>query len=478
MTSAMGAATESGIINTSPPKTPQWPAHNAPRVWFLTDGLSPIAISLSRHLLEHGDYVVAAILQQEYDTPRSEELREFLREVASDGTNRRVGDDVEPEDDQQGDADYEENGEAREFCEEPNDGSAGDGNTNNRRNEKSRTPRKRWRDRFKIVGMDGRNVGQCQSAIADALAAFQRIDILLICRSEALIGTIEELDQSYRAQCLVRDQFETNFFAPVNIIRALLPSMREKRNGHIVVLTGISAHLGTPGLAMYCSSQWALEGYCDSLSYEIAPFNIKMTIVQPNLEIPVLTNKITSVPPMAEYSPDANGAPLSREILSAILDKLEGDIPPLPTAFETETPSTGIINQNDFTSPAASAMTASTPLGCDDSISSPLGATDRPSSTGLTQGDLLHATTVTSLFPNLPPSMKSPLVSETVFAIAAIGGHDNPPSRHIVGHEGVASVKEKLKTISEELEDFLGVSGAVDIGVDPVGIAQSGEVDR
>jgi NAD(P)-dependent dehydrogenase (short-subunit alcohol dehydrogenase family) len=82
-------------------------------------------------------------------------------------------------------------------------------------------------------------MGQCQSAIADALDAFDRIDILLICRSEALIGTIEELHQSARTETLVKDQFETNFFAPVNIIRALLPSMREKRNGHIVVLTGI-----------------------------------------------------------------------------------------------------------------------------------------------------------------------------------------------------------------------------------------------
>ena len=55
-----------------------------------------------------------------------------------------------------------------------------------------------------------------------------------------------------------------------------------------------------------------------------------------------------------------------------------------------------------------------------------------------------------------------------MFAIAAIGGHDNPPARHIVGFEGVESVKEKLKTVSEELEDFLEVSGAVDIGCEGI----------
>jgi len=59
--------------------------------------------------------------------------------------------------------------------------------------------------------------------------------------------------------------------------------------------------------------------------------------------------------------------------------------------------------------------------------------------------------------------MTSAMLAETVHAITAIGGHENPPARHIVGHEAVASVKEKLKTVSEELEDFVEVSTAVDI---------------
>lgn len=85
-----------------------------------------------------------------------------------------------------------------------------------------------------------RNIAETQSAVAEALAAFGRIDILLICKSEALVGSVEELSQTERTQTLVRDQFETNFFGPVNVIKAVLPSMREKRNGHIVAVTGIS----------------------------------------------------------------------------------------------------------------------------------------------------------------------------------------------------------------------------------------------
>ena len=64
--------------------------------------------------------------------------------------------------------------------------------------------------------------------------------------------------------------------------------------------------------------------------------------------------------------------------------------------------------------------------------------------------------------------MRQSLLGEVIHAITAIGGHENPPARHIVGFEAVGSVKEKLKTVSEELEDFVEVSNGVDIdsGID------------
>lgn len=68
--------------------------------------------------------------------------------------------------------------------------------------------------------------------------------------------------------------------------------------------------------------------------------------------------------------------------------------------------------------------------------------------------------------PPLGTAHSERLTAETVHAIMAIGGHENPPSRHIVGQEGIASVKEKLKTVSEELEDFIQSSLAVDIPQD------------
>jgi NAD(P)-dependent dehydrogenase (short-subunit alcohol dehydrogenase family) len=95
---------------------------------------------------------------------------------------------------------------------------------------------------------------------------------------------VEELAASERALGLVRDQFETNYFGPVNLIKSALPALRKQSAGHILVLSGISkalnlllqvistnmpkaAHIGTPGLGVYCASEWALEGFCDVCSF-------------------------------------------------------------------------------------------------------------------------------------------------------------------------------------------------------------------
>lgn len=214
----------------------------------------------------------------------------------------------------------------------------------------------------------------------------------------------------------------------MNIIRAVIPEMRDKTNGHIIVLSGITGHLGTPGLGMYCASQWALEGFCDCIAYEIAPFNIKLTTIQSSIEIGILTNKIISVPPMFEYSPESgNHAPLFRGILNGLLNRL----------------------------PAIRAEYPLSPLSDSQSPSSELERQHGPS--------LLKRNEVVSLYPPLSEAHVEKLISETVHCLTAIGGHNDPPSRHIVGAEGVASVKEKLKTVSEELEDFVESSVSADV---------------
>ncbi|KAF2836974.1 NAD(P)-binding protein [Patellaria atrata CBS 101060] len=459
--SASAPTASSTTSKPSRPRSPHFPPHNAPRTWFLANGTSPIAVAVTRKALEHGDCVVLGIGPGEWESERGEELRGFVEDLGVgdrkcisrgedglDGRERagsRTGDGLR------------DGGRER---------GAGDGRVEGKgdRQERECREKRRWRGRLRIVGLDAGVIAQCQAAIAEAVEAFCRIDVLVGMTGEALVGSVEELAQTERTFSAVRDQFETNFFANVNLIRAVLPTMREKQNGHIVMLTGITAHLGTPGLGMYCASQWAIEGYCDSLAYEIAPFNIKMTIMQPNLEINVLTNRITAVPQMTEYSPVMNGAPLSREILSGLLDKLEGHDSPSPTSSSYPSPKSDDDSFNSYASDSASPSSPSSDMDIDD---------DRPPRAS----DALQETSITSFYPPLVPQVRSALIAETVFALLAIGGHDNPPARHIIGHEGVTAVKEKLKTISEELEDFCEVSALVDfVGEegDGVGVAPGG----
>ncbi|KAL9611265.1 MAG: hypothetical protein Q9167_004091 [Letrouitia subvulpina] len=354
------------IMPRDPPNfpPPKFPPHSEPRVWLITSAPSPIGISLSRQLLAHGDFLILGTSPGELSHPdcsRGEEFESFwYKEVRM---------------------------------------------------------KEGWRKRVKVV----EHVSQCQAAVAQGVQAFGRVDVLFCCTSEALVGTVEELAASQATLSLVREQFETNYFTPVNIIKAVLPSMRKRISGHIILLTSITGHLGTPGLGMYCASGWAIEGFCDSLAYEIAPFNIKMTILQPHLEIPVLTNKITTAPTLPQYSPSSNPAPLFRGILTSLLERI-------PSSSSSSSPS-----------------------------SSPISNDHRPISTVSSEQG------TTSVYPNLPQQMLAELLAETINAVTAVGGHENPPARHIVGHEAVASVKEKLKTVSEELEEFVEVSWGVDV---------------
>ncbi|KAI9802785.1 MAG: hypothetical protein M1833_001384 [Piccolia ochrophora] len=372
----------------------RFPSHKEPRVWFLSCGTCPTARALVPKLIAHGDKVATGVrgVEIEREDDRAAAYQTFLGELG----------------------------------------------------EEERT-------RLKIINMDIRSIGQCQAAISETVEVWGRVDVMLCCTSEAVVGTVEELSASTGTLNLVRDQFETNYFGPVNIIKAVLPTFRSKRAGHLLVLTGITGHIGSPGLGTYCASGWALEGFCDSLAYEIAPFNIKMTILQPSMEVNLLTNKITFTPPHPAYSSDTNHAPFVRDILTRTIHRqsfMATQSTPPSAPFSSATSQ----EKDKSNAPPKSKSKRRT--------ETPSQSSSSPSSSNLLSS---NATESVSLFPPLPDSSLIALVAETVHAITAIGGHDNPPTRHIVGHEAVASVKEKLKTVSEELEDFVEVSGAVDI---------------
>jgi hypothetical protein len=114
----------------------------------LTDGLSPIAISLSRQLLEHGDYVVAGIFPAEFNSARGDELREFMAEVAREGSGVQPSAEMELDD--------EETAGTDDRGSDDNDADEAAAKNDKRKAGKAKVRRKRWRERFRLVGIDGR----------------------------------------------------------------------------------------------------------------------------------------------------------------------------------------------------------------------------------------------------------------------------------------------------------------------------------
>jgi NAD(P)-dependent dehydrogenase (short-subunit alcohol dehydrogenase family) len=79
----------------------------------------------------------------------------------------------------------------------------------------------------------------------------------------------------------LRDQFDTNFFGTVAVTRALLPQMRRQGFGRVVVVTSISGRIGYPGVSSYAASKFALEGWAETLRYEMLSLGIQVALVEP-----------------------------------------------------------------------------------------------------------------------------------------------------------------------------------------------------
>ena len=89
-------------------------------------------------------------------------------------------------------------------------------------------------------------------------------------------GAFEDLDDA-----LFRRVMETNFFGALALTRRLLPTFRAQRHGRIVVISSETTFAGQPAISPYCASKWAAEGWAELLAYELEPFNIQISLIEP-----------------------------------------------------------------------------------------------------------------------------------------------------------------------------------------------------
>jgi len=103
-----------------------------------------------------------------------------------------------------------------------------------------------------------------------------RIDVLINNAGFAMAGFVEDLKLEE-----IRQQFETNFFGAVAMTKAVLPTMRKQRSGHILMVSSVSGLHGSPIISSYSASKHALEGWSESLRLEVDSLGIKVVLIEP-----------------------------------------------------------------------------------------------------------------------------------------------------------------------------------------------------
>ena len=131
-------------------------------------------------------------------------------------------------------------------------------------------------DNVLVTPLDVTKPDTIQSAIAETEEAFGTIDVLINNAGYGTVGVFEAASDE-----TIRNQFEANVFGLMNVTKAALPNMRQAQGGVIINLSSIAGRVSMPYFSLYNASKYAVEGLSESLQYELAPFGIKLKLIEP-----------------------------------------------------------------------------------------------------------------------------------------------------------------------------------------------------
>ena len=147
-----------------------------------------------------------------------------------------------------------------------------------------------------VADLDVNDHASVERSIGRALAENGRIDVLVNNAGLGLGGSVEELPLD-----VFREVMETNYFGALRCIKAVLPSMRERRHGCIVNVTSIAGRIALPPQAAYAASKWALEALSECLAQEMRAFNVRVAIVEPGVIATPIFSKARPLPADSPY---------------------------------------------------------------------------------------------------------------------------------------------------------------------------------
>jgi NAD(P)-dependent dehydrogenase (short-subunit alcohol dehydrogenase family) len=156
----------------------------------------------------------------------------------------------------------------------------------------------RYNERLWLANLDVTDAPAIKRVVNQAFAELGKIDVVVNNAGYGLFGAVEELTDEQ-----ILHQIHTNLLGSINVIRAALPHLRQQGGGRIIQLSTYGGQAALPGGGLYHTTKWGIEGFCDALAQELAPFKIGVTIVEPGgarTEFRFGSAKLAA--PMAEYA--------------------------------------------------------------------------------------------------------------------------------------------------------------------------------
>ena len=201
---------------------------------------------------------------------------------------------------------------------------------------------------LEVLQLDVTDDKSVANAIDIIVNRHQRIDVLVNNAGYEHHGAVEELSMDE-----IRAQFETNFFGAVRVMKAVLPIMRKQRSGTIVNVSSIGGLIGVPLNSAYVGSKFALEGFSESMKYELEGFGIKVILIEPGA---VKTNYLDNAKQAQKaMNPDSPYAEFSKKMSAGVKERFKEASSSSPyqvaqvilSAIKSEKPNTRYLVGND-----------------------------------------------------------------------------------------------------------------------------------
>lgn len=170
----------------------------------------------------------------------------------------------------------------------------------------------RYPERARAVALDVTDPAAAGRAVGTATDVFGRLDVVVNNAGYANLASIEQVsDEDFRAQ------IETDLFGVVHVTKAALPVLRRQRSGHFVQVSTIGGRrAGSPGLGAYSTAKFGVEGFSEMLALEVAPFGVKVTILEPGgFRTDWAGSSMSVTEPLEDYVPTVGASLAMHELL-------------------------------------------------------------------------------------------------------------------------------------------------------------------